>query len=143
MNSLPGSRAGSPERINTAASSTTASSTGDQKQNKKKGKKEYKESKLYEVDFVGNGTYRVSQLNLLQKRTLEPIQDRLSNLSARGLSHREREHFQKDKLQASNIIHNAMRMGTKDPRQKVAQDTPLRSSIKRVLTIIQIHSLYS
>jgi len=43
-------------------------------------------NELHAVDFVGNGTYRVSQLNLLQKRSVETNQDRLSKLSARGWS---------------------------------------------------------
>lgn len=64
---------------------------------------------IYEVDYVGTGTFRVSQLNLLSKRSLEPLKSIDAQLSARGLHHRSREVFAKEVQTASLTIAGLMR----------------------------------
>jgi CRP-like cAMP-binding protein len=48
-------------------------------------------------------------LNLLTKRSIEPIKTSEGNLSARGLHHRSREQFEKDVKSFSHIITNSLR----------------------------------
>ena len=40
--------------------------------------------KLFEIDYVGTGTYQVSQQNILQKRSIEPYKNSEALLSSRG-----------------------------------------------------------
>eukprot|EP01035_Chromulina_nebulosa_P019743 gene19743-25675_t len=63
---------------------------------------------LYEVDFVGNGSYQVTQLNLLKKRNIELIKDTAAKLSARGIIHRPFEQFNKEVRNASAVIQTAL-----------------------------------
>lgn len=63
----------------------------------------------YEIDHVGNGSFQISQLNLLAKRSLEPVRSMDAQLSARGLHHRSREVFLRDAANATNIIKGMMR----------------------------------
>lgn len=63
----------------------------------------------YDVDYIGNGSFQVSQLNLLQKRSIEPLKETGAKLSARGLHHRSREIFVKEVVNASTIIDTALR----------------------------------
>lgn len=63
----------------------------------------------YEIDHVGNGSFQISQLNLLAKRSLEPVRSMDAQLSARGLHHRSREVFLRDAAGATNIIKGMMR----------------------------------
>ena len=55
--------------------------------------------KLFEIDYIGNKSNVRSQHNVLLKRSVEPVTIATSTdsqLSARGLHHRGREHFNKD-----------------------------------------------
>eukprot|EP01033_Poteriospumella_lacustris_P012579 gene12579-8998_t len=63
----------------------------------------------YEIDHVGNGSFQISQLNLLAKRSLEPVRSMDAQLSARGLHHRSREVFVRDAAAATNVIKGMMR----------------------------------
>jgi CRP-like cAMP-binding protein len=76
---------------------------------KKKGKTDLK---VYEIDYVGTGTFQVSQLNLLNHRSVEPVKTYDALLSSRGLHHRSKEVFVKDVHSATNII-NGMKRGEK------------------------------
>ena len=68
---------------------------------------------LYEIDFIGEDTYRVSQNYILQKRSLEPIidKDSLAALSARGLYHRDKEFFSKELTNTSQLISSISKRG--------------------------------
>ncbi|KAJ1405070.1 hypothetical protein B484DRAFT_404567 [Ochromonadaceae sp. CCMP2298] len=74
-----------------------------------------KEKRLFEIDYIGTGTYQVSQLNLLHQRSIEPYKNSDAILSARGLHHRSREVFVKEVQSASSLISGLMR------REKVTQ----------------------
>ena len=53
--------------------------------------------KLFEIDFIGNESYVNSQRDVLLSRSEEHnFTDREAMLSARGLHHRSREHFEHD-----------------------------------------------
>jgi tetratricopeptide (TPR) repeat protein len=65
---------------------------------------EKKETIPFEVDFLGNGSFQVTQLNLLTKRSMEPTQNSDAQLSARGLHHRKREQFERDIKSTTNVI---------------------------------------
>lgn len=41
--------------------------------------------KVFEIDYVGTGTYQVSQQNILQKRSIEPYKNSEALLSSRGM----------------------------------------------------------
>lgn len=68
-----------------------------------------KQIKTFEIDYVGGGTFQVSQLNLLGARSMEPFKDSDAILSSRGLHHRSREVFVKDVQNATSLISNLMR----------------------------------
>lgn len=61
-------------------------------------------SPTFEVDYLGNGSFQTTQLNLLIKRSIEPIQNSDAQLSARGQHHRSREEFERDIKSTTNII---------------------------------------
>lgn len=63
----------------------------------------------YEIDHVGNGSFQISQLNLLAKRSLEPVRSLDAQLSARGLHHRSLDVFIRDATNATNVIKGMMR----------------------------------
>ena len=68
---------------------------------------------LFEIDFIGEDTYRVSQNYILQKRSLEPIidKDSLAALSARGLYHRDKDFFSKELTNSSQLIRSLSKQG--------------------------------
>lgn len=63
----------------------------------------------YEIDHVGNGSFQISQVNLLAKRSIEPIRSVDAQLSARGLHHRSVDVFVREANNASNVIKGMMR----------------------------------
>lgn len=71
--------------------------------------------KIFEIDFIGGETYRVSQNYILQKRSLEPIsaKDSLAALSARGLYHRDRDHFSKELVGSTRLIRSLTKQADK------------------------------
>jgi len=73
------------------------------------------EKRLFEIDYVGTGSFQVSQQNLLQKRSVEPYKNSDALLSARGLHHRSRDVFVKEVQSTSSLIAGLMR------REKVTQ----------------------
>ena len=77
----------------------------------------------HDIDFIGTGSFQVSQLNLLQKRSLEPLKNNDALLSARGKFHRSRELFLKEAQSTSAIItteaRNAKRLGQEKPTAKL------------------------
>ena len=92
-------------------------------------KKSKKKKELFDVDFIGNGTYQVSQLNIFQKRSIEPYKDVNAKLSARGLNHRQKQVFLKDLQSTSAIIDNALRsdkrVGSVNSSGKIIPSTQL------------------
>lgn len=74
-----------------------------------KSKKSPKKKKLFEIDYVGTGTFQVSQQNLLHQRSIEPFKNSDAVLSARGLHHRSRDVFVKEVQNASSLIGSLMR----------------------------------
>lgn len=74
-----------------------------------KKRKEKTEKKLFEIDYVGTGTFQVSQQNLLHQRSIEPYKTKDALLSARGLHHRSKEVFVKEVQNASSLIGSLMR----------------------------------
>jgi hypothetical protein len=42
-----------------------------------KSKISQNDSKVYDIDFVGTGTFQTSQLNLRQRRSLEPLKGKI------------------------------------------------------------------
>lgn len=88
---------------------------GEQPLNKNEKKNEGKSSKVLDIppvpsiDYIGNGSYNISQHFLLQRRSLEPIKDVEARLSARGLHHRPIENFERDVMLTTSTITNTMR----------------------------------
>lgn len=81
------------------------------------------EKQPYDIDFIGTGSFQVSQLNILQKRSLEPLKSSDANLSARGKFHRSRDQFVRDAQNTTMIITNearrAKRLGQEKPSPKL------------------------
>lgn len=75
----------------------------------RKSPKSKEKKKLFEIDYVGTGTFQVSQQNLLHQRSIEPFKNSDAALSARGLHHRSREVFVKEVTNASSMISSLMR----------------------------------
>jgi CRP-like cAMP-binding protein len=66
--------------------------------------------KLFEIDYVGNESWVNSQRNILLSRAAEPHgTDYEALLSARGLHHRNREHFVHDMKESTAVIRNMMK----------------------------------
>jgi hypothetical protein len=59
---------------------------------------------VHDVDYIGTGTFQVSQKDVLQRRSIDLIKTSESQLSARGLQHRTRAYFTKDVREASAIL---------------------------------------
>lgn len=79
---------------------------------------------IHEIDYVGTGTFQVSQLNLLNKRSTEPFKTSEGVLSARGLHHRPRDVFVKD-VQASSGVITSLRRREKMSNLKTAFSSQL------------------
>jgi tetratricopeptide (TPR) repeat protein len=75
----------------------------------KKSRPPKAEKKLFEIDYVGTGTFQVSQQNLLHQRSIEPFKNSDAILSARGLHHRSKDVFVKEVQNASSLISSLMR----------------------------------
>eukprot|EP01041_Mallomonas_annulata_P011155 gene11155-23316_t len=74
-------------------------------------------TKPFDIDFVGTGTYQISQFNLLQKRSIEfKKSSQQAVLSARGLHHRSKQHFSREVQDASAIIRQTLRKGASNPK---------------------------
>ena len=65
--------------------------------------------KLYEIDFVGNETFVVTQGNVLARRSEEPNKSKEAKLSARGLFHRPKELHRRDLLLSNAVITSAQK----------------------------------
>ena len=68
------------------------------------------------IDFIGTGTFQVSQLDVLQRRSVELNKSAEANLSARGLHHRSKEHFAREVRASSAVISQALLQGVRDPK---------------------------
>lgn len=77
---------------------------------------EKEDLKCLGIDFIGNGTYFASQLDLLQKRSVELIKSDGARLSARGLHHRSRKHFTREVQDNNAVIKQALKQAEKNPR---------------------------
>jgi tetratricopeptide (TPR) repeat protein len=65
--------------------------------------------KPFDIDFIGNGPHNVTQLNLLQRRSVD-VKNYDAKLSARGMSHRDQDYFSKDLLNSTIVINNQVRI---------------------------------
>jgi tetratricopeptide (TPR) repeat protein len=79
------------------------------------------------IDFIGTGTFQVSQLDVLQKRSIELIKTTESNLSARGLHHRSKDYFTKDVRASTAVIQQALLQGVRDPKNNSKSSVYLKS----------------
>lgn len=79
------------------------------------------------IDFIGTGTFQVSQLDVLQKRSIELIKTTESNLSARGLHHRSKDYFMKDVRASTAVIQQALLQGVRDPKNNNTSSVYLKS----------------
>jgi len=70
-------------------------------------------TKLFEIDYVGTGTYQISQHNILQKRSIEPYKNSEALLSSRGLHHRSKEVFVKEVHATTALISSITKRDTK------------------------------
>jgi tetratricopeptide (TPR) repeat protein len=68
------------------------------------------------IDFIGTGTFQVSQKDVLQKRSVEIAKSTEANLSARGLHHRSKDHFSREVRASSAVISQALLQGVRDPK---------------------------
>ena len=59
---------------------------------------------VYDIDYIGTGTFQVSQQDILQKRSVDLTKTTESQLSARGMQHRKREHFARDVREATAVL---------------------------------------
>lgn len=91
--------------VASATSQSTAEMSSPYRRPEKKGDKK----KLFEIDYVGTGTFQVSQQNLLHQRSIEPFKNSDAILSARGLHHRSRDVFVKEVQNSSSLITSLMR----------------------------------
>ena len=85
-----------------------------------RGKGKDSQGHPHAVDFVGRGTFQVSELNLLLPRSVESLADPSANLSARGLHHRTRDHFTKTERSMTAILNQAKRDGGYDKSLKAS-----------------------
>jgi hypothetical protein len=91
-------------------STTSAKASGSAVSSVAKRNSPKKEKKrLFEIDYVGTGTFQVSQNNLLHQRSLEPFKNSDALLSARGLHHRSKDVFVKEVQNTSSMISSLMR----------------------------------
>lgn len=79
-----------------------------------------KTKQLFEIDYVGNETFVVTSLNLLCKRSDEPIKGNEAKLSARGLHHRNKEKHYKDFASSNAIITNSQMREKKEKKAKIS-----------------------
>lgn len=79
------------------------------------------------IDFIGTGTFQVSQLDVLQKRSIELVKTTESNLSARGLHHRSKDYFLKDVRASTAVIQQALLQGVRDPKNNSKSSVYLKT----------------
>lgn len=58
---------------------------------------------VHDVDYIGTGTFQVTQMGLLQRRSMDINKTSESILSARGLQHRTKNYFVRD-IKASTAV---------------------------------------
>jgi hypothetical protein len=76
--------------------------------------------KVFEIDFIGGGTFQTSQNNILHQRSLDLYSSKDSKLSARGLCHRPPATFERERQIASNVISGQKRVtGKQTPSAKL------------------------
>jgi CRP-like cAMP-binding protein len=98
-------------------------------------------TKPHAIDFVGFGTFQVSQLDVLQKRSIENSKSAESVLSARGLHHRNKAFFTKEVKAASAVIQQTLLQGVKDPKNN-GQGFYLQSQyFQRALGFERLHQI--
>lgn len=68
---------------------------------------------VHDVDFVGTGTFQVSEQAILQRRSMDVNKTSESMLSARGLQHRTRNYFLKDIKATTAMIEQSHHSGRK------------------------------
>mmetsp|Transcript_2982 Transcript_2982/g.4523 ORF Transcript_2982/g.4523 Transcript_2982/m.4523 type:complete len:594 (-) Transcript_2982:264-2045(-) len=79
------------------------------------------------IDFIGTGTFQVSQLDVLQRRSVELNRTKESALSARGLHHRSKDFFARDVRASSAVIQQALLQGVRDPKNSNKSSFYLKS----------------
>lgn len=96
--------------------------------------------KLFEVDYVGNETFVISELNLLARRSDEPNKCTEAKLSARGLFHRTKEHHKRDLLLSNAVISSAQKRDSRGKKGKVSSQL-LPPLFQRALARERFHQL--
>eukprot|EP00605_Chrysophyceae_sp_TOSAG23-4_P002620 GSChrysophyteH1.ASY1.ANO1.2892.1 assembled CDS len=101
-----------------------------------------KKLELFEIDYVGNKSTVASQRNVLLKRSEEPYGYGLeAKLSARGLHHRQREEFERERRESTAIILNSLKedKGAKKGNKPKAQ--LLQPYFQRALAFERLNQL--
>ena len=84
---------------------------------------------VHDVDFVGTGTFQVSEQSILQRRSIDVNKTSESQLSARGLQHRTRNHFLKEVKASTAVIEQSHHTG----RQKAFSPQIFNTYFQRAL----------
>ena len=99
--------------------------------------------KVYSIDYVNNETFELCQKNVLGNRSVEPFNkyDNLAKLSARGLHHRNRQHFQEHLRTATNTINQAKRQGAYDSKALKSSPFILNTYFRRAIAESRLGNL--
>jgi CRP-like cAMP-binding protein len=91
--------------------------------------------KIYEVDYIGMETFQVTQNLVLAGRSVEQFNkyDNLAKLSARGLHHRDRRHFEDHLKHSTNSIDQARRQGAYDIKSLKSSPVLIATYFRRAI----------
>lgn len=123
----------SSNMLNSVSRSESQRSGNQRRKSIKKGNKKSDKQKVFEVDYIGTGTFQVSQLNLLETRSVEPFKSADAKLSARGLHHRNVDIFKKEISTTSTVISLLMRSERKIGGKYVPSPQLFLSHFQRAL----------
>jgi CRP-like cAMP-binding protein len=103
--------------------------------NRPRSRKDEAKTKLFEIDYIGQSTFQVTQNLILACRSVEGFNkyDKFAKLSARGLHHRDRHHFVDHLRQTTNSIHQAKRQGAYDSKALKSSPQLLNTYFRRAL----------
>ena len=79
------------------------------------------------IDFIGTSTFQVSQLDVLQKRSVELNKSVEANLSARGLHHRSKDHFAREVRASTAVISQVILQGVRDRKNNSSKSIHLKN----------------
>lgn len=96
---------------------------------------------VHEIDYVGTGTFQLSQLNVLNKRSCEPFKTSEAILSARGLHHRPRDVFVRDIQATSGVISNLKRREKMSNVKTAISSQLIHPCFQRALALERLNNL--